>query len=452
MGEFEDSSMLSTPYAGQGTWNRLAYPSQHSRPSRLRLQNLSFRIFLATTISVVAILVSLSICKALRSRHQGSGAAKRRLAEGGEGMDEDVLSIVEGCLELEEEMGVLRERAVSISEGDSSSRVAQLVSMLSAAAKESVMQGGLGADLQVHEQNLEGQSSFESRGGRQASVPAPSLPASVGRRESSDVIPALDPDSWMDEIPSINFYPEEQESDMPAGDAGELPSTEEASASHASNSECPGDLSDLVRCMDIRYHPYVHLPVLEEGVVPRDVQVSTLVAKRPMLVKPHAHLLTLRALFAKKTLNQQDADLLVNAVELLVATYWLRTKTTRKHATPILIVEALGRNLMVLDSIVCAIQLLGEHMQAHLWWDKFATNFDINFPLPAPGSRGKELTHFHINLARRLYAAINIYKRGVRPPLLEVIALKTLLFCSPLGQHRLKHPKWDPWRKDGGCS
>ncbi|CDI86684.1 hypothetical protein EPH_0021210 [Eimeria praecox] len=363
-------------------------------------------------------------------------------------MDEVELSIVEGCLELEEEMGILGERAISISEGDSSSRIAELVSMLSAAAKES-MQGGLGADLQAHEQN---QRSFESRGGEQASVQAPSSPASVGRRGPSGAIPALDPDSWMDEIPSINFYPEEQESDMPAGDAGELPSTDEASASHSSNSECPGDLSDLVRCMDIRHHPYVHLPVLERGVVPRHIEISTLVSRRPRLVKPHAHLLTLRTLFAKKSLNQQDADLLVNAVELLVATYWLMAKPPKRHTPPITVVEILGRYLMILDSIVCAIQLLGEHMQLPLWWDNFTANFDMNFSLPASGSTGKELTDFHIDLARRLIAALNIYKSGMRPPLLEVIALKTLLFCSPLGRHQFKRRKWDPWRKDGGCS
>ncbi|CDI86465.1 hypothetical protein EPH_0069270 [Eimeria praecox] len=128
-------------------------------------------------------------------------------------MVEDEVSIVEGCLELEEEMGVLGERAISISEGDSSSRIAELVSMLSAAAKESVMQGGLGADLQLHEQNLEGQSSLESRGDEQASVPAPSLPASVGRRGPSSGVSGLDPDSWVDTVPTIELHPGEQESD-----------------------------------------------------------------------------------------------------------------------------------------------------------------------------------------------------------------------------------------------
>ncbi|CDI84765.1 hypothetical protein EPH_0059140 [Eimeria praecox] len=451
MREFEDSSMLSIPYVGQDTLIRSAHPTQHSRPSRPRLQNLSLRIFLATTISMAAVLVSLSICRALRSRDQGSGATRRRLAEGGDGMDEDEASIVEGCLELEEEMGILGERAVSISEGDSSSRIAELVSMLSAAAKESVMQGGLGADLQLHEQNLEGQSSLESRGDEQASVPAPSLPASVGRRGPSSGISALDPDSWMDEIPSINLYPEVQESDMPAGDAGELPSTEEASASHASNSERPMGLRDLLRSTDIQRHPYAHLPVLEEGVVPRNARASTILSRRTRLGRPYSHLLKLRALYAKETLNQKDADLLVKEVELLVASYLAKRKIERRREYPVLAVDAFGYYVMILDSVVCAIQLLGARMQAHLWWDTFTESFNMNFSLPAPGSRGKELTNFHIDLARRLRAAIKIYKRGVRPPLLEVIALKRLLFCSPFGRHRLKHPKWDPWRKDGGC-
>ncbi|CDI85902.1 hypothetical protein EPH_0066320 [Eimeria praecox] len=313
-------------------------------------------------------------------------------------MDEDEVSIVEGCLELEEEMGVLGERAISISEGDSSGRVAELEAMLSAAAKESVMQGGLGTDLQVQEQE-----------------------------------------------------PEEQESDMPVGDTRDPPNTEQASTSHASNSELPMGLKDIVRSADIRHHPYVHLPVLEEGVVPRDIDAVTLLSQQGELLKSHAHMRTLRALFVKKTLSQKDADLLVSTLEQFLATYLLHKKTRRKRAIPTFAVEDFGSYFLAFDFVLSAMQLLGKHMQAHLWWDKFAASFNMNIPVPAPGSRGKELTHFHIKLARRLRAAINIYKRGMRPPLLEVIALKNLLFCSPLGRHQFKHPRWDPWRKDGGC-
>ncbi|CDJ28816.1 LOW QUALITY PROTEIN: uncharacterized protein EMH_0002240 [Eimeria mitis] len=48
-----------------------------------------------------------------RNRSQVSGVTRRELAEGGEGIDEDELAIIEGCLELEEEMGLMEERASS---------------------------------------------------------------------------------------------------------------------------------------------------------------------------------------------------------------------------------------------------------------------------------------------------------------------------------------------------
>ncbi|CDI88052.1 hypothetical protein EPH_0072770 [Eimeria praecox] len=162
--ELADSSMMSIPYADQATWNRLAYPTHHNRPARSRLPNLSLHIFLATTISVVAVLISLSICNSLRGKGQGSGLTRRKLAEGDARIDADELSIVEGCLELEEEMGILQQRAVSSSQGDSSSRVTELVSMLSeAAAAKGSMQEGLYVDNQLHQQFLEGHSGFQPR-------------------------------------------------------------------------------------------------------------------------------------------------------------------------------------------------------------------------------------------------------------------------------------------------
>ncbi|CDI87859.1 hypothetical protein EPH_0065150 [Eimeria praecox] len=455
MKEFEDSSMLSIPYVGQDTLIRSAHPTQHSRPSRPRLQNLPFRIFLATTISVAAVLVSLSICRALRSRDQGSGATRRRLAEGGDGMDEDEASIVEGCLELEEEMGVLGERAISTSEGDSSGRIAELEAMLSVAAKES-MQGGLGADLQLQGQNLEGQISFESRYDERASVPAPSSPASVALRGPSGAIPALDPDSWINAVPSIGLPPGEQESDMPVGDTGEESSSWQLpipyAPSYATNRERTGGLIELVDCSGIQQHPYVHLPVWEKGVVPRDVRVSRLFDERRRRLSSYVYLLTLRKLYAQETLNQKDADLLVNAVERLVTTSWLGSRREPKGPLPLFIVEVLGDYIITFDAIVCAIQLLGEHMQLPLWWDKYIESFDTEYILYAHEPRGGKKARFHRHLAERFMAALNIYKQGLRPHLQEVIALKKLLFCTSFGAHRYKHPRWDPWRKDGGCS
>ncbi|CDI87824.1 hypothetical protein EPH_0062500 [Eimeria praecox] len=165
----------------------------------------------------------------------------------------------------------------------------------------------------------------------------------------------------------------------------------------------------------------------------------------------HTHLLRLRRLFAQKVLRQVDLDMLQDEIEDLVAVYWLRNQRVTKVKAPIRVVEALGTYFMAFDYIVCAIQLLGDYMQLPLWWEKFAESFNPHLRLPDPGPLRVRISMFYTDLSRRLVAALDIYKGGKRPPLREVVALKKMLFCSPLGRHRLKDRKWNPWREDGEC-
>ncbi|CDJ59451.1 hypothetical protein EMWEY_00022210 [Eimeria maxima] len=445
---------MSIPHVGQYTWTRLPSPTQHTRHARSRPRNLSLLACLAASLSIAVILISFSICKYLRSRGRGSGIIHRNLAaEGGDGIDEEVLSIIEGCLDLEADMGVMQERAISSSTSDSSHRVTELVSMLSeaAAAKESV-EGRLpvGGEVDSSEQWLEEQSDFEDEDNDMGCVPTPSKGAFVERSGFTGVAPALDPDSWMDTIPSISIQPQESENLLWVKHDNRDPN--HALKSAISNRERPESLRDLLDPGDIRDHPYVRLPVLEEGVRPRRLRVSVLFAQQPRKSSPHVYLQALRSLFEKKTLNQRDVDILLNAVERLVVTSWLQSQKPPKQSRPRFLVEVLGDHFLALDAIVCAIELVGEHMQLSLWWEKFTASFNTNLSLPAPWSSGSTLVKFHRQLARRLIAALDIYKQGRRPPPGEVVALKKLLFCHPPSRLHFRDPKWDPWRHDGECS
>ncbi|CDJ28815.1 uncharacterized protein EMH_0002230 [Eimeria mitis] len=452
--KLEGILMTSIPYAGQETWSRLAQPTQRNRHSRPRLHKLLRGIFLATAASVVIILASLSICRTLSGRYKFSGVTHRELAEGGEGIDEEQHAIIEGCLELEEEMGLMEHRAASASEGDWSSRVAELVSMLSgAAAAQQTMQEHVQTEqqLQLGKQFLEGRSDLETEDVELGSVETPAFHASVQPGGPGGLMPGLEPDSWLEAVPSITRSPEAQ------GVAGPSPVTDGASnAGQASASPAPrqgdgGGLKYLLNVGGIQKHPYVRLPVLQEGVVPRPIRVSVLFDKSFRRPSYHSYLLALRRLFAKDTLDQEDVNVIVPAVEKLVNTSWFQSRSGPRGPSPVNIAETYGCYFMVFDAVVCASQLLGEHMQRHLWWDKFIASFNTNFPLPVSGRRECELTKFHVDLAKRLAAALDIYKQGIRPALSEVYALKKLLFCYPLGHHRLKSSIWEPWQKDGNC-
>ncbi|CDJ46864.1 hypothetical protein EBH_0013820 [Eimeria brunetti] len=629
--EFLRSLMMHIPYVVQDTWSRPAYATQRSRSTRSRHQSLPLRIFLATTFTLVAVLVSLSVCKNLLIRHRLSGLAPRKLSEGGEAIDGDEHAILEGCLALEEEMGIIEERTFSSPEGDASSRIMELVSMLSetaaakestqgespladklhlsqqllegpspseptyyeeihfhtpspqssdassrtmelasmlsetatpkestqgesplaeklhlsqqllegpspseptyyggihlltpspqssdassrtmelvsmlsetaaakestqgespladklhpryygeihlhtpspqssdassrimelasmlsetAAAKESTQgESSLADKLHVSQQLLEGPSPSDPRDCEGIHLHTPSPQSSVKSTGSTGGSPALDPDSWIETIPSIDAQLVGQEgaesSSATEGDS----STEEVSAPPAIKRRRE-DLRDLLLGDNNRSHPYVRLPVVEKGVAPRYIRTSILFTRPTGRISPHMHLREVRRLLKKETIDQHDAEVLMNAVERLVSASWFNTQTQTRTLFPVDIVSVLGKYFMIFDAIVSAMQLFGEYMQAHLWWDKFTAHFDTSVRLYSTASYQK-VAKFHVYLAKRLSSALDIYKQGRRPPRLEVYELKRLLFCSPLGHHRLKEQQWEPWREDGGC-
>ncbi|CDJ33532.1 LOW QUALITY PROTEIN: uncharacterized protein EMH_0016440 [Eimeria mitis] len=181
------------------------------------------------------------MCKTLFNRDQRSGVTRRQLAEGGDGIDEDERSIVEGCLDLQEEIGVLHQSAVSSPEGDSSSRVTALVSMLSeaAAATESTQVPRADERLYLSEQLLEGGSGLETKGDGIVRLQTPLMQAYVQRRRSAVVTPALDPDSWIETIPSKTAEPEREARDESSSVIDDESMAGQASASHMSMMSLP---------------------------------------------------------------------------------------------------------------------------------------------------------------------------------------------------------------------
>ncbi|CDJ59450.1 hypothetical protein EMWEY_00022200 [Eimeria maxima] len=449
-----ESSLAFNPYSGEDIGSQLPYPPQHSGPARSRLRNLPRPVSLVATISVVLIIVSLWICMPLRSREWLSGVTNRRLSQGGEGIDEDELSVIEGCLDLEADMGVLKDRATSGSTNDSSDRVTELVSMLSeaAAAKESVEERlPVGGEVDSSGQWLEGRTGFEYEDSDMRFLPTSSKQAFVENGEFTDVTPALDPDSWMDTIPSISIQPGEPETKEGFLAAGDEDNSGKSSVSPSRTISIFAGFSDGPVSEEILNHPFVRLPVLEEGVVPRYFRPSNLYANPTRRSSFQVYLTTLRELYAQKTLSQRDVYVLQTALERLVATVQLRTPARPKREFPCFIVEILGSRFMALDAIVCAIELLGDYMSLPLWWEKFTAGIKA-VPLRSARSRGGDMAEFNRHLATRLLAALDIYKEGRRPPLKEVYALKVLLLCPPFGRPALKDRKWDRWRHDGKCS
>ncbi|KAL8448293.1 hypothetical protein Emed_003823 [Eimeria media] len=107
----------------------------------------------------------------------------------------------------------------------------------------------------------------------------------------------------------------------------------------------------------------------------------------------------------------------------------------------------LGRRFLVLDQVLCALQVLGESPSGS-WWTHFTAAISNDL-----GDEGKKRLfrpywEFNRDLVRRLSRAIEIMKRGQRLGKEETIRLKRALMCLPYSPNAFRKSIWDPWRKD----
>ncbi|CDI87990.1 hypothetical protein EPH_0023290 [Eimeria praecox] len=325
---------------------------------------------------------------------------------------------------------------------------------------------------------------------------------------SYGVSPELDPDSWLDTLPGIDTSAEEQrqipespqglptdqavpasrsacrvragESKPPAaakvrvvlavGDEGEpsavargatdnvsvATTAADAAGKPSAGASAPSTAAEvssataaaLLRTDWILKHPYVHLPVLEEGVKPPDIVLSASKFGKIRGLSLHEILLSLRHLFTKQTLNQDEANFLVTYVHDLAMASAAGAREAKRLIRPSHGLTNIGRHFLILDAMVSALNVLGVSRTSCPWWEDFAGCFDANYRYTEPGLRAHDSGRANVTLANRLLAAISVYKGGKRPPPMEVVDLKRTLFFSPYGSTAFKGSKWEPWRSD----
>ncbi|CDJ36414.1 uncharacterized protein EMH_0083760 [Eimeria mitis] len=232
-----------------------------------------------------------------------------------------------------------------------------------------------------------------------------------------------------------------------AGGAGAASAAAAADAAHeaAAPTGLPEILKSRLHVNWISLHPYVHLPVLQKGVVvplirlsPSDFQSTK---NEPVL----EILLLIRQLLIKKELNQADTALLATNVQQLAIKSAARARATRGMNHPAHVVSNIGQHFLALDAVVSALQVLRKSPPSSPWWEAFTESFGksdqyLGILVTREGGKGR------IDLTNRLLAAISIYKTGSRPELSEIVELKRLLFFSSFAPLSFKTSGWDPWR------
>ncbi|KAL8439031.1 hypothetical protein Efla_002440 [Eimeria flavescens] len=262
--------------------------------------------------------------------------------------------------------------------------------------------------------------------------------------------PAFSQESWLDKVPALAADGGGAEVDTKEPNAQEDPYEDEG------GSTVPCALSNLQNIRALRSsetylkdHPFVRLPKIVPGAIQRDFRTELPPSKAMPWKSASGLLLVFRELFAKPVLGTKDAEELMCASETLV-----RYACTRlggialARAVLNVRVRQLGLSFLILDAIVCARQLLGEHMRVEQWWSDFTLHFFTDYRPAGQPLTSRQMSWHNYRLEMALRQAIKLLKTGVRPKNSDIIYLKRKLLAS---QHVLSYfelPKWNAWRED----
>ncbi|KAL8440885.1 hypothetical protein Emag_007642 [Eimeria magna] len=444
----------------------LPAPSFRSPPVR----NKRFRrAALATAAFFLSGVALLFICKRLSSNLTKPGLPHRRLAEGfeKEGESDDELDIIlNQCLELEAEHGDFHPDT-DFTEPDA--KKAKLVAFLEEAASSYTSAGQQAPISEVglitmpswtHELEWpdpthpsELQSAGEVLTHWTSSADSASLADSAAPEGVSlpglDIDPVLDPEAFLEQIPPLT---------QERGQKGREPlgPTVLRGGAHQQQRSLLGALTQGIRPtrssgtqqLGPEEHPFFRLPKILPRAIRRKFRLTEVYRGGFSGTSCFQMLQKMRELFLKPVLGPEDVEELLRASESLVLYtrgHVVRERLTR--LTPIRIIRQLGLHFMILDSLVCARQLLGPDMVPEQWWDALAGVFSTDYVVQ-PYEKAKEATKHNYSLIAGLRAAVELLKTGVRPSAAEIVKLKKMLFCSPYSAARFKDSQWNCWRQD----
>ena len=154
-----------------------------------------------------------------------------------------------------------------------------------------------------------------------------------------------------------------------------------------------------------------------------------------------------RLLLKKPVLSNEETEALLGYMERLCG-YASRLLPTRAPPTlKVCSVEVLGKAFVVLDTLHCAAEVLGQSSKKEQWWPDIVSHIENARYMQHVQKTRKSMGAWSNAILNGLDTALEFYRMGERPPLRLVLGLKLALFLSPKST-RLNTSKWDPWRGD----
>lgn len=191
-------------------------------------------------------------------------------------------------------------------------------------------------------------------------------------------------------------------------------------------------------------HPFVHLPVVEPGVVPRPWRSSDALVAMARSRCSHMLLHDIRELLLRPSLDFVGVSALMAAAEGLVAYTVQRMAPPTVTLSPAEYVRNWGRRFLVLNAAHSATRVVGTGVPP--WWQYCV--FTLLKDLESRPLKETRRCSANNRVAAHLFHALMMYKRGSAPSDNDVILIKRALFCKKSAPACFRTSEWNAWRED----
>ncbi|KAL8446344.1 hypothetical protein Emed_005081 [Eimeria media] len=197
-----------------------------------------------------------------------------------------------------------------------------------------------------------------------------------------------------------------------------------------------------------RQHPYYRLPRVDPSEQAKRrfnpiLATSISVARKSITTV----LQMMREMLLKDTLTSEDLDTVCKLTHQLAAHANFYESQSTKRSPRYAALPILARRFLLLDSLLCGLELLGEVAEGP-WWDSVSGAINSDDSTPTQYTPVTDQALYNQDLSRRLCAALDLLKMGKRMPEVPTVLLKRMLFRSHLAPLAFWGPEWTPWRDD----
>ncbi|CDJ28689.1 uncharacterized protein EMH_0043060 [Eimeria mitis] len=242
--------------------------------------------------------------------------------------------------------------------------------------------------------------------------------------------------------------------------SGVTPSQESGSAEQlASSTELPadatvislfrfvGDVLPRIPPEALRMHPFYRYPPNRPAFTSRSFNARLASSLAPSQKGANPALAMCMEIMKKPSLSQLDFESLLMEAERLFAFAMYNMPLTYRRGHALYAIETLGTIFLVLDTLYCAAEVIGEHSMKQDWWPSLIRRIGSVKFVPRNEYQMTDKALRNAEVGRALNAVLEYYRRGLRPPALLVVGLKEALLCEP-GSSKFKAEQWKAWRRD----